>query len=251
MAITFPGTSGILAIATVLAIFVALVLCPSRRIALACLLGAACFIALLFVVDSVSQRWGGYFRFLMYSMPFLTAGVLALGKALQPRWAVAVAVVIMLLQAPSAYTVLARSAGPATDRNFVEHYDSPLVFPIKSLTAEARRAGALPPRAPILANSIDNTLRSFPGSGITYGPVGELYCKCEPDHPNVLALFIRFTNMSSFLATHQEPPDSRYGIWQKADAQRQACLAQLKQSCGHVFTRVEGNELVGALGTKQ
>jgi hypothetical protein len=230
---------------------VALVLYPERRIALACLLGAACFIALLFVVDRTSQRWAGYFRFVMGSLPFLMAGVMALAGSLSTRWVVAMAAVVMLLQAPSAYTALALSAGSPTERNFVEHYDSPIVFPIKSLTAEARREGALPPRAPILANSIDNTLRSFPGSGITYGPVGELYCKCKADHPNVLALFIRFTNMSGFLATHEMPPDSRFGIWQKTNAQRQACLMQLKQSCGHVFTRVEGGELVGALGTRQ
>ena len=251
MLITFPVPSGILAIATLLSILIAFALYPERRIAVACLVGAACFIASLFVVDLESQRWAGYFRFLMCSLPFLTAGVLVISQSLQPRWAVTMAAVIMLLQAPSAYMALARSAGPPTDRNFIEHYDSPLVFPIKSLTAEARRAGALAPRAPILANSIDKTLRSFPGSGITYGPVGELYCKCEADHPNVLALFIRFTNMSSFLATQEEAPDSRYGIWQKTDAQRQACLAQLKQSCAYVFTRVEGGELVGALGTGQ
>src|ERR1051325_9438229 len=158
-------------------------------------------------------------------------------------------IAIMLLQAPSAYTVLARSAGPVTDRNFVEYYDSPLVFPIKSLTAEARRAHALSAGAPIFANSIDNTLRSLPGSGIIYGPVGELYCKCGPDHPNVLALFIRFTNMSASLAT-REPTDSRYAIWLETDRQRQVCSAQLQQSCGHVFTRIEGGELVAALGTK-
>jgi hypothetical protein len=57
--------------------------------------------------------------------------------------------------------------------------------------------------------------------------------------------------MSAFLTTHVQPADSRYGMWQKTDSQRDLCLAQLKQSCRHVFSRVEGGELVGALGTQR
>ena len=249
IALAFPGSSGVVAIAAILMIAIALVMYRENRVALVSLLGAGGVIALLFMIDHASQRWAGYFRFVMCSVPFVMAGALALARAARPRWVLAMTIAIMLLQAPSAYTVLARSAGPVTDRNFVEYYDSPLVFPIKSLTAEARRAHALSAGAPIYANSIDNTLRSLPGSGIIYGPVGELYCKCGPDHPNVLALFIRFTNMSASLAT-REPTDSRYAIWLETDRQRQVCSPQLQQTCGHVFTRIEGGELVAALGTK-
>jgi hypothetical protein len=251
MLVAFPGASGILAAAMLVAVAVAFVTYPERRVALVCLTAAGCFVALFFATDTFSQRWAGYFRFLLYSLPFLTSGLMLLSQSLRPGQALATVAAVAVLQAPSAYTALARAAGPASGRNFVEHYDSPIVFPIKSLIAEARRAGALPPRAPILANSIDNTLRSFPGSDITYGPVGELYCSCEPDHPNVLALFIRFTNMSRFLATRDQPPDSRFGIWQRTDAQAPACLAQIERSCGHVFARVEGGTLVGVLGTRR
>lgn len=246
----FPGTSGLLAVAALLVALVMLWTRADRRLALACSLGAGLLIALMFAVDSGSQHWAGYFRFLMYSLPFLVSGVVLLGESLRPGWALAITALILLLQAPSAYTAVARALGPATDRNFVEHYDAPLVFPINRLTAEARRAGALQPHAPITANLIDNTLRTLPGSGIAYGPIGKLYCKCEDEHPNVMALFIRFTNMSSQLATHAAD-DDRYRLWQTADAQRAECLALLKQSCGHVFTRVEAGELVGALGTKR
>ena len=79
----------------------------------------------------------------MCSLPFLTCGVLALSRSLPARWALALAVVIVLLQAPSAYTALALSVGPATGRNFVEYYDSPLIFPIKSLMAEAQTGRCL------------------------------------------------------------------------------------------------------------
>jgi hypothetical protein len=250
MSIAFPATSGVLAVAALAAAVLMLWWArPGRRLAFACVLAAACLIAAVFVFDINSQRWAGYFRFLLYSLPFLICGVMLLAQKLQPHWALALSAAVALLQAPSAYSALARSAGPPSGRNFVEHYDSPLVFPLRSLTSEARRAGVLRQGAPITANSIDNTLRAFPGSGITYGPVGELYCKCEPAHPNVLALFIRFTNMSDFLTDRAYPPDSRFGIWQITDARRQACLATLKQSCGHVFSRVEAGELVGALGT--
>ena len=245
----FPGTGGLLALAA-LAASIVLVLRSQRRLVLACLLGAACLIAALFVVDVVSQRWPGYFRFVMYSLPFLVGGPMYVSQRLQARWALALAGLVLLLQAPSAYSALALAAGAPSDRNFVEWFDSPLVFPLKSLTADARRAGVLTRGAPVMANLVDGTLRPLPGSSIAYGDLGKMYCGCEAEHPNVMALFVRFTNMSRGLATEKQPADSRYGVWQATDAQRQACLATLKQSCGHVFTRVEGGELVGALGTK-
>ncbi len=37
-----------------------------------------------------------------------------LGETVQPRWALVLAAVILLLQAPSAYTAIARAAGPAS-----------------------------------------------------------------------------------------------------------------------------------------
>jgi hypothetical protein len=187
----------------------------------------------------------------MYSLSFLLSGVMLLGQTVRPQWALATAVVILLLQAPSAYTALARAAGPSTDRNFVEHYDSPIVFPIKALTSEAQRAGVLPPRAPIMANLVDGTMRVLPGSTISYGPRGEMYCECGRDHPNVLALFVRFANMSHSLAAKKQAPGNRVATWQETNARRQACLIALRRSCGHVFTRIEGGELVGALGTQQ
>jgi hypothetical protein len=250
MTFAFPGSSGILAVAALATIFVMLWrVRAERRLALACVFAAGCLIAAIFVFDTGSQRWAGYFRFLLYPLPFFACGVMLLAQTLQPRVSLLLAAVIGVLQIPSAYTALARSMGPPSERNFVEHYDSPLVFPIKSLTNEARRAGVLPAGAPIAANSIDNTLRTFPGSGITYGPVGELYCQCEVSRPKVLALFIRFTNMSQSLASRTDPPDSRFGKWQATDARRQVCLATMKQSCAHVFSRFEAGELTGALGT--
>jgi hypothetical protein len=249
--LAFPTTSGVVAIGALLVILVMFVLKPDRRIILVCLVGAGCLIAALFMVDRISQRWAGYFRFVMYSLPFLTGGVLLLSQALPPRWALAVGGVVLLLQVPSTYTALAFALGPPAGRNFTEYTDSPLVFPIKSLTVEAHRAGVLPPRALITANLVDGSLRALPGSNIVFGPVGELYCSCEASHPNVLALFVRFTNMSSFLKDHPAPPGERFGIWQKTNAQREACLIDLKGTCGHVFTRFEAGELVGAIGTQR
>ena len=214
--IAFPGSSGLLAIAALLSILVMLWLARSeRRLALASMLAAACMIALIFVLDSVSQDWPGYFRFLIYSLPFLAGGVILLSQTIDLRWSAALAVGVALLQAPSAYTALARAAGPLTARNFVEHYDSPIVFPIKSLTNEARKAGALPPGAPIVANLVDGSMRPLPGSTVSYGPLGKLNCECESEHPNVLTLFVRFTNMSASLATSKQSPGTRVAIWQR------------------------------------
>jgi len=247
--LAFPNVSAFLAIAALVLIPIALWQCRRERIVLACLLVAGFGIAVFFTFDRSSQNWPGYFRFLLYSLPFLAAGVIALGYALQPQWALVAGLAVLILQAPSAFTAIARAAGAPTDRNFVEHYDSPIVFPTKSLIAEAEQAGFLARGAPIQANMVDSSLRPLPGGNINYGPLGQLFCECQDTHRNVLALFVRFTNMSAPLRDKPMDPASRIGIWQRTNVQRDACLAKLRQTCGHVLQRIEGGELVAALGT--
>jgi hypothetical protein len=229
---------------------------PERRILLILIAGGFVSI-LLFAFDVTSQSWPGYFRFFLCSLPFFAAGVFALGHILTVRSAFAVGVAALALQAPSAWTAVARSAGPGSARNFVEHYEAPLVFPMKWLLAEARRSGMLKPDEIVIANQPDDTARSVPGINVEFGPLGDLQCQCTGERPQVMALFVRFANLNASLADGANPRVYYFGLlpereslWRANRAARPACLAEMRQTCKKVIERIEGGEVVGAIGSR-
>ena len=255
MKLAFPGTGAVLALGT-LALIPLLLWRGSRdRLSLGGLVAAGICIAVFFLMDEVSASVIGYYRYLLHSLPFLVAGMFVLGEILKPRQLAVAAVVVLALQAPSAWTAITLAAGPDTDRNFIEQYDAPLVFPIKSIVSEAERKGFLSRNAPVLASRADAMMRPLPGSNVDYGPFGELYCECTAQHPNVLALFIRYVNSPRVFdgvpySQVQATPDTRVGMWNLNREQRPACLAQIKKTCGHVLERLDGGELVAILGAQ-
>lgn len=244
----FPSVTALLAVVALAMLIPALMGLRECRRVVACMAAAGFGLLLFFTFDQSSQSWAGYFRFLLYAIPFLLAGVMAFSHALPARWLWPAVAVIALLQVPSVYTALARAAGPSTERNFVEHDDAPIVFPMRSVIREATGRGLLAPHEPVQASLVDSTLRPLPGESINYGPLGTLYCECSGEHRNVLALFVRFNNFASSFAGHPAEGE-RVAGWQKANAQRPACLVRLKQTCGHVIERIEDGETVAALGT--
>jgi hypothetical protein len=68
-----------------------------------------------------------------------------------------------------------------------------------------------------------------------------------------MPLYIRYTNLAAPFADPKTGgsrlPSDREPLWRAATASRPACLAQLCRTCGHVLERVEGGEVVSALGT--
>src|SRR5262249_54817134 len=156
-------------------------------------------------------------------------------------------------QLPSAYTAVALSSGPPTDRNFTEHYDSPILFPLKSILAEAVELGILQRNAPVLANQPDAAVKPVPGIPVSFAPLGELRCECSSDQPNVLALFIRYANLNAAYRDRAPqageiyaPRPERDVLWRTQREARPACLVRLRQSCKHVLERKEGGEVVAA-----
>jgi hypothetical protein len=181
--------------------------------------------------------------------------VVALGYVLPPRFALLTGLAILALAAPGALVAVERSAGPASERNFVEHYDSPLVFPLRSLTREAQAGGYLPAGATFLASQPDEAVRPVPGLPVVFGPTGELYCECSAEHPRVLNLFVRYVNKNAGFAAHAPsgifgPPPESDRIWRAAREARPHCLARLRASCSRVIERIEGGELVAVLGVR-
>lgn len=257
MRFAYSGASALPMVAALAVIVFFLARRTSHRLQIACSFACGGLLALIFVWDANSTGYAGYFRYFFYALPFLVTGTVVFGHYVQPRIALAIGGIILFLQAPSAYVAIARSAGPASDRNFVEHYDAPLVFPIKSLIREAKKDGIVPPRATFLANRPDFTVQPVPGIDVMFGPLGELICECRAEQPNVLAIFVRYANMNSEYGEHAPSPGQpftlpldRDRIWRENRTARPACLMRLRQTCGRVLERVEGGEVVGALGVR-
>jgi hypothetical protein len=251
----YSGPSAVAALAALAAIPVLAVLKPDRRQSIICSAAAGVFIVVFFALDETSLTWAGYFRFFIYSLPFLGVGLLVFGYAASPRVALAAGALALALQAMSAYTAVAWSAGPATGRNFAEHYDAPIVFPLKAIIAQARAEAGLPKNATVLANQPDLSVKPVPGIPVTFGPPGEMYCTCSEAHPDVMALFVRYSNLNAPYRDRAPPAGEifaprpeRDAVWRQQRAARPNCLAQLRQSCKQVIERVEGGETVAALG---
>lgn len=252
MAYVLDNTTALPVLAALAALAVLLVR-GRARLTLACMLAAGIVIALLFVLDRDSRYWTGYFRFLLNAWPFFAAGMIALGYALRTKTAAIVGFAVLLLMAPSAYTAVARSAGPASARNFAEHYDAPLVFPLKSIVAQAERDYGLPRNATIWASRPDDAVKPLPRLTIDYGPTGELICECTAERPRVLSLFVRYANLNARFA--DAPPTNGFAphrandsIWRKSRAERPLCIQKIKATCRQVIERNEGGETVAVLG---
>jgi hypothetical protein len=252
----FDGATIIIAAAISI---IVVVLKGRRSVPLACVMGAGIFSFLLFAVDADGSVTPGYFRFLLYALPFLLVGIVSLGYDLKPRILIAIGMGILVAQLPSAYTGVARSAQGSSDRNFVEFYNRPIVFPIKGLLSEAARKGLLSRGATIYANRPDITVKSVPGiiDNVQFGPLGELQCECSSERPNIMALFVRYANMNRRFADTPPPSSEAYGpgheldqIWRNNRAGREQCLALMQQTCRNFLPRMEGGEVVGALGVR-
>ena len=255
MRITFAGTGGVAALLALAAMPVMTWRAPQVRWPVAWSMAIGAGLVLFFALDQASFRWAGYFRFLMYSLPFLCAGLVALGHLGSRRGGVAVALALFALQTPGALAAVRRSAGPATDRNFYEHYDAPIVFPLKAVVTEASAAGWLPPGARIVVNQADPFVTGGRRLNLDFLPLGELPCQCREDRPYVLALFVRYTNLNAPFAHTPLPDDWAFGaprereqLWRTQRLQARSCVALMRAACAHVIERVEGGELVVAFG---
>jgi hypothetical protein len=254
---SFAGTGALVAILALAAILLMLWRARGSACQIALVAGGGVAIMLLFAVDRGSLPYAGYFRFLLCSIPFLAVGVIALGHESSAKVAAIIGIVALALQVPDAVTAVGRSTGPPSARNFVEHYDSPIVFPLKSLIAEARQKGVLPNGSTVLANTVHDAMKPVPGIDVTFGPRGKLYCECSAEHPNVMALFVRYLNTNAPFASRPPPNGETFApspdddrLWRAQRDERPTCAVRLRATCRHVIMRIEGDELVGALGIR-
>jgi hypothetical protein len=255
MSVAFAGGGLVVAAFALLAVPLIFIWRPAVRLPLALMFGFGVALCVFFSFDRGAFEVPGEFRFFLSSLPFVAVGVVAFDHVVQPRTALIVGLLLLTLQVPGAVLAVSRSAA-LTPRSFTEFYDTPMVFPLKSLVSEARAKGWLPSDVTIRANMLHEGVRVVPGIPIAFGSLGELYCECSKEHPATLALFVRYVNYSAPFAEHPPGKDevlpplyrNRDLMWREHRANRPMCIAKLRATCGHVLERVEGGEMTAVLG---
>jgi len=257
MGLAFDGTTAIVAVVALAVMPYVLIRKNCDWVSLGLTFGTGLLLVVLFAMDQNSLRWAGYFRFFLSAFPFLACGAVAFGYATRPRTALCAGLLALILQLPGAARAVALSAGPATARNFLEHYDSPILFPISSVVKEASKVGLLPENAVIIANQPDPEVTDRPRSPVVFDTSGKLHCECQATEPYILALFVRYANLNAPYADRAPRKDEIYAppfrndqLWRELRTVRSVCLARLVQTCSHVLERSEGGEVVTALGIR-
>jgi hypothetical protein len=209
----------------------------SRRWLTLCLLGAALTQVAFFYIDRVSIPWTGNTRFHLFALAlFGFAAWMPDRRTSRP----AIAGLIALAQLPTLAGTIALAFRPDPVRNYFEHYDAPIYFPIKSLVLEAHAAGVLPLYTPVAIHPIKDEVnvpirRVYPT--LRYDWVGGITeCRCGPGHE---ALLVRLAYPARLRAKDQDLPisdeDSR-------------CLADVDATYARVFRREIGGRPTGVLG---
>ncbi len=209
----------------------------SRRWITICLLGACATQIAFFYTDRVSIPWTGYPRFQLFALAMFGLAAWRPDPRIPIKLAAAL---IALAQLPTLVPTVALAFRPDPARNFFEHHDSSIYFPIKSLVLEAKADGVLPLHSPIAIRPLTPEL---------YGPMEQVYptlrygwiggvtdCRCGPGHENLLVRLIAPARLRASEADRPLPDE---------DAR---CLADLKATYAHVYQRDLDGRPTGVLG---
>jgi hypothetical protein len=243
VALQFDVALPIVAIAVV-----ALVALAFRNRGAAALSIAAAVDAAIFFFTTRTAAYPGYPR---TNMIPLTYAALALGILIERRKALAVAAVLLTAALnAAAFAAFMRSAfEPSDARNFFEHTDSPIYFPIAEVMA--RQTLVAPGQTIEILNNGKRIwplyypglfAEQYPGLAARYRVrVGSFRdmpqrCACTGDTAK-LAVFIRFTNLGQRLP-------SRTAI----EAEAAQCRAAMEASCLRRTALTHGDSLVAILG---
>jgi hypothetical protein len=232
------GWSGVAMLAASLAAAIALaVRVKERRWITACLFGAAAMQVAFFYTDQISIPWTGYPRFHLFALALFGFAAWMPDPRVRPRLAAAL---IALAQLPTLVTTVALAFRPDPARNFFEHHDAPIYFPIASLVLEAKGDGVLPLHSKIAIRPITPEV---------YGPMEQVYptlrydwiggvtdCRCGPGHENLLVRLVAPARLRANEADRPIPDE---------DAR---CLADVKATYAHVYQRDLDDRPTGLLG---
>jgi hypothetical protein len=222
----------------------------SRR-AYASLLAGAATIVVFFYTDLATAPWTGYPRYHLLAFASLSASLLGLGHATLPRkrpvFAWIAAALLALSNARGLASSLVLAAAPDPARNFIEHYDAPVYYPIRSLFAQATAAGVLDGIRGVRLVAWETWEFSLVHA-TTYPELAGRYrwdaeplearpglCVCRDADVAVVYLPAYWAGLN----THVPKPPA------VAAAERQ-CLREMAATCGVVLSDRLGGEIVGA-----
>jgi hypothetical protein len=225
----------------------------ARRLAIT-VLGVVISQPLFFFCEQLSQAWTGYPRFHLIPLAMLACLTLPWADCIEQTKAfktgIALIAAIALSQAPSLYALYRTAVGGDSERNFFEHYDAPVYFPVHE--ALHILAGTMPANQTMPVHVVSNmrsflpaySLHAFPQAYpeltrryrlvVDDKPLTPSSCICGGDRPVIIGLFVRLTGLST--TSHQE------AVLQET---AQTCFQQATATCTQVQAILEGGVMTG------
>jgi hypothetical protein len=254
------GISLLLVVAAMIGVFAAAVVDRARRTELVTIGAAGVFQVLFFYTDRISVAWTGYPRFQMFPALLFGGFYVWLGH----RWLsenrrarlAALSAAIAIISLVPLVPFLGQARRPDITRNFIEHYDSAIYFPVSEIIRDAGRRGLLTPGMPLRVVSNIGVvvpgyeLKALPAAypaladrfQIRLQPVGgaaepSSACGCRPGAEAQLGLYVYFTNLGANNAHRAE-----------AASVARTCDADLRESCERIVNISRDGQTVATLG---
>ncbi len=246
------------ALPLVIAALALLLVFAVRRRAFTALLfiGVADFVVIYFA--KILQPWAGYPRL---NLVPLAMGAVALGYAaellaeLNRAAGATIAMTAVALNCVGLAPAIHDAFRPSSARNFIEHFDAPVFFPIRETLAEAERKGFIAPQSRIDVFTNGKHIFQF----FWAGPLVDQYpdlaaryhlrsasftgvpsrCGCTDPSIAHLAVFIRFTNLGARIPERAA-----------TEAEARQCAAEILRTCARTMPMTNEGVPVGLLGLR-
>ena len=241
------------ALPLVLVAIAALLYFAFRGRAFAALLAAAVIDWAFFFSAGMQQQWTGYPRI---SLVPLAYAAIALGFLVESLGGRSRAIAIAVIATVNAFVLIpfiAAATRSDTSRNFIEHVEVPIFFPIRESIARGERAGFIAPHDTIaLLNNGKNFSNDF-----YPGPMPDLYpdlaarhptriqsfardpqrCRCSGQGANI-AIFIRFENLGT---SHPKRA--------MIESEAEQCRQEMRATCRRTMPIENEGVIVGMIGS--
>jgi len=224
----------------------------ARHTALVFLAAALAQATFFFVDELTSSRWIGYPRFHLLAVALVGSPLLVAGSRLlesgRTRLFALTCLLILAIQVPSAIPAFSLTAKPDPARNFIEHYDSPVFFPVRQLVREAEAQKFFTATNQI---SVYNPFKDYYFDGMPgfYPDLARRFrfvfrqqsCRCTKDSA-VLILFIYPAGLNENAVHERQFPFDK--SWEPA------CVEDVYRTCGKVLpARMPDGSMTGLIGS--
>ena len=245
------GPALVIVLLLALAVLVMAVRKGAPRAAFAAIALATGFQLLFFFMERGVFEWTGYPRFLLLPVALVAAPLFLLTSRAALS---AAALAVLALHGPGQAALYAEARGDDVARNFFEHRDAPVFFPVARLVGDAAAAGHLRNVTEIRALSNIHGLvagygvsslpdaypRLRPGGSWRIAPLDArttAQCACVDPRRAPLGLFVVFNDRADLRA----PREAMTRIARQ-------CVDRMRATCDHVGIATAQGQLWGAIG---